>query len=119
MNKKRLIVLIAVITVVIAAAAFLFFSGLTPSTGYVIAADDSYLIVLDSSPVVMDNRTGNEDLFTGLRTGSKVLILHDGIAVTYPGQTGVYFCLNLEAGNPDRIPAEMMEDLTDMGWITP
>lgn len=117
--KKKHIFLIVIVLLIIGIAALLF-SGLTPSVGYVIAADDGqYLIALDDSPVVMSGSTRDENMFIGLKTGNQVLILHDGIRESYPAQTGVYFCLKLGNGSPDRIPAHITENLTELGWITP
>lgn len=120
MDKKKKQLLIIAVTVVVLIVAALLISGLTPCVGYVIAADNgSYLIVIDDSPIVMNNCTKDEGLFNGLRTGSQVLILRDGINESYPGHTGVYLCLHLSAGNPDRIPAHITESLTELGYLLP
>ena len=120
MDKKKKQLLLIVIAALVVGIAALVISGLTPAVGYVIAADNGqYLIVLDDSPVVMGNCTRDENLFVGLKTGNQVLILHDGIRESYPAQTGVYFCMNIGSGDPDKIPAHIMESLTELGWITP
>ena len=120
MDKKKKQLLLIVAAVLVVGVAALVISGLTPATGYVIAADNGqYLIVLDDSPVVMASRPRDENLFRGLKTGNQVLILHDGIAESYPGQTGVYFCMNIGTGNPDKIPAHIMDSLAELGWNIP
>ena len=56
---------------------------------YLEAKNGVSMIILDNSPVRMSNRT-NQDLFGKLETGNTILILHDGIAESYPGKTVVY-----------------------------
>ena len=120
MDKKKKQLLLIVIAVIVVGIVALVISGLTPAVGYVITADDGqYLIVLDDSPVVMSGCTRDENMFVGLKTGNQVLILHDGIRESYPAQTGVYFCMNIASGSPDKIPAHIMESLTEQGWINP
>ena len=120
MDKKKKQLLLIVIAVIVVGIVALVISGLTPAVGYVIAAEDGqYLIVLDDSPVVMSSRTRDENMFVGLKTGNQVLILHDGIRESYPAQTGVYFCMNIGSGNPDKIPQHILESLTELGWIAP
>ena len=120
MNSKKKRILLIVLALLVIGAAALIVSGLTPASGYVIAADNgSFLIVLDDSPVVMSNRTKDDNLFVGLQTGNEILILRDGIAESYPAQTGVYFCMNISAGSPDKIPQHIIDSLTELGWITP
>lgn len=120
MDKKKKQLLLIVIALLVIGVAALLISGLTPAKGYVIAADNgSFLIVLEDSPVVMSNRSHDEDLFQGLHTGNQILILHDGIAESYPGKTGVYFCMNVSPGNPNKIPSHIIEELTELGWLNP
>lgn len=120
MDKKKKQILLIVVAALVVGTLALVISGLTPSVGYVIAADNGeYLIVLDDSPVAMGNRTRDDNLFRGLKTGNQVLILHDGIVESYPGQTGVYFIMNIGTGSPDKIPTHITESLTDLGWLNP
>ncbi len=120
MDKKKKRILLIVIAALVVGIVALVISGLTPAVGYVIAADNGqYLIVMDDSPVVMGNCSRDENLFRGLQTGNQVVILYDGIRESYPGQTGVYFCMNIGTGNPNKIPAHITESLTELGWINP
>ena len=74
------------------------------------------MIIIDNSPIAMSIRSGDGTLFDGLETGDEILIVHDGIAESYPGRTGVYFCMKLNKGN--EIPGEVVMELIDLGWIT-
>lgn len=86
------------------------------STGTCLATDTGkYLIILDNSPISMNARRDNGSLFDGLETGDKLLIVHDGIAESYPGRTGVYLCLKVGEGG--EIPKSIIEELREMGWL--
>ena len=87
------------------------------SVGRCLVADNgSYLFIDGNSPIVMSNRKDKEGLFSGLETGDKILLLHDGIAESYPGRTGAYWCIKLEDGTQADIPEQVMEELTELGW---
>ena len=87
--------------------------------GRVLIANGSYLIVLeDYSPICMSDQSRGGDLFSDLQTGDRIRILHDGIKLSYPGQTGVYYLRILEKGSIDDIPSDVINALKRMGWMT-
>ena len=87
------------------------------SVGRCLVADNgSYMFIDGNSPIVMSNRKDKEGLFSDLETGDKILLLHDGIAESYPGRTGVYWCMKLEDGTQADIPEQVMEELAKLGW---
>lgn len=87
------------------------------SVGRCLAADNgSYMFIDGNSPIVMSNRKEKEGMFAGLETGDKILLLHDGIAESYPGRTGAYWCMKLEDGTQADIPEQIMEELAELGW---
>lgn len=83
-----------------------------------VAENGSYMFIEGNSPIVMSNRKDKEGMFAGLETGDKILLLHDGIAESYPGGTGAYWCVKLEDGTQADIPEQVMEELAEFGWIT-
>ena len=87
--------------------------------GRVLITDDgSCLIVLDDySPILMSDRSRNGGLLLGLQTGDKVRILHDGVRLSYPGQTNIYRLRLLERGTRDDIPDEVFRALEQLGWL--
>lgn len=121
MKKKWLIavIFIAVILLVLGSVwGYLSANSLSFSTGRcLVASNGAYLILIDSGPVVMSNRTDNAELFSDIRTGDEIRILHDGIQETYPGGTGVYSCKVLSEGSIDDIPEDIIESLSVMGWL--
>ena len=120
MKKKKLLIgLLWAAVVLIAGVLFMAKNSIGFSVGNCIAADNGrYLIVLDNSPVAMHQRSGKESIFPDLETGDKIFIIHDGIAETYPGQTGLYFIVKLSDGDIHDVPEEIMSQLQEMGWIS-
>lgn len=121
MKKKVFIplIMIAVILILIGGIfCFMTARSMSVSTGRcIVTTNGSYMILLDNSPVSMSNRSGNESLFSELKTGDEILVLHDGIQETYPSGTGVYYCRRLEEGSIADIPDDIIESLSSMGWI--
>ena len=123
MKKKTFftIVLVAVLT----AVAVLLVLGARKAVNYgflegrVLVADNgSYLIILDDhSPIKMSDQTRKGGAFLDLQTGDKIRIFHNGVRLSYPGQTGVYHIRLLERGSAEDIPLDVLESLRQLGWI--
>lgn len=123
MKKKTFftIVLVAVLT----AVAVLLVLGARKAVNYgflegrVLVADNgSYLIILDDhSPIKMSDQTRKGGAFLDLQTGDKIRIFHNGVRLSYPGQTGVYHIRLLERGSAEDIPSDVLESLRQLGWI--
>lgn len=121
MKKKILIPMIILAVILILAGGvfgYLVSHSMSFSTGRcMVTSNGSYMILLDNSPIQMTNCSNNEKLFSDLKSGDLIKILHDGIQETYPGGTGVYYCKKLEDGSIEDIPLEIIESLSSMGWI--
>lgn len=121
MNKKVWIVLAIVAAVVVllcVTVGVMSSRSLGISTGRFLRAEHgAAMMVCDNSPISLSNQT-NRDLFDGLETGDKILVLHDGIAESYPGQTGAYAVIRLKKGSIADIPQGVLESLRDLGWLT-
>ena len=119
-NFKRTIPLMMIVGVLVLAAVVIgtkVDQGYSISTGlYLEAKDGQALFIRDNDPIVMSNRTG-KDLFDHLETGDKLLIIHDGIAETYPGRTGVYAVFKIGGGTAGDIPQNVVDQLTGSGWL--
>ena len=83
---------------------------------YLGATNGTAMFIRDNSPIQMSNRT-DRDLFDNLEVGDKILVIHDGIAESYPGRTGAYWCMKLEGGTQADIPEQVIEELAELGWI--
>ena len=64
--------------------------------------ENSIVLLLDNSPVILSNQTKDNTLFSSLTDGDTVLVLHDGIKETYPAQSGAYFVLRLKKNEFDK-----------------
>ena len=118
MKKKRLLIaILCIVAVLIAGVLFIAINSLGFHTGTCIVADnDSYLIVMDNSPIAMHPLFGYKRMFLDLDTGDKIFIIHDGIKETYPGKTGLYFILKLSDGGISDVPEEIISQLQELGW---
>ena len=120
--KKKTILIVLVVFVVILLSLIIFAAvmgsrGFSFSKGIYLETRATHpLIVMGNSPVSMsDQSVGN--LFEGLQTGDRILVLHDGIAETYPGSTGVYAVWKIGSGAQGDIPSDVIRSLIEMGWI--
>ena len=118
MKKKRSIVISAAIGIVLIGVSVLAWKGIAPNTGtYLAAANGSHLIILDKSPAVIS--TENEKWFANLQSGDKILIFNGMINTSFPGKTDVYACFRLRKGDISSIPEDTLEELKQLGWISP
>ena len=121
MKKKKWIIPVVVIGVIcvllIGVVGILASGSFGMSQGrYLEAKNGQSMFVLDNSPIQMSNRT-RKDIFDDLEVGDKVLVIHDGIAETYPGKTGVYAIFKLSDGTAEDIPQIVVNGLTELGWL--
>ena len=116
--KKKILVIISVIVCVIAIGVFILAGkGISPSVGQYLRTDNSDMIILGKSPIVMSTRSGKE-MFEKYEIGDKILVLHDGINESYPGSTGVYFSVKLADGHISHISETVLRQLCELGWVS-
>ena len=108
-----LVILLLLVTGVV----WFFSRNLTISTARCIVTKQNCMMVLDNSPIGMSNQSWDKELFEDLDTGDKILVVHDGIAESYPGQTGAYFIFRLEEGSIADVPAQVIESLGALGYV--
>ena len=120
-NKTWLILLLSFAGVIIALAValgFLAIKGMGLSYGlYLEAKNDSSMLIVDNSPMRMSGRS-DRDIFAGLESGDRILVIHGAVAQSYPSQTGAYAVIKLWGGDASDIPSDVIENLMSMGWIT-
>lgn len=125
MKKKIIVILSTILAILLLLFAICFvgfgiasFNGYSISEGRVLITDTgSYMIIMDNSPIEMSNQSKNEEIFKGLTSGDKILIVHDGIEESYPGGTGVYFCKKLYDGEYKDLPEQVIVSLIELGYI--
>ncbi|MBR6808126.1 MAG: hypothetical protein IKM46_07085 [Clostridia bacterium] len=85
--------------------------------GVVVVNDGSYLIIEDTSLIQMYTR-GDKSIFDGLTTGDVIRIERDyAVAESFPGQVFIYSLEKLRDGNVYDIPREILDSLSELGWI--
>ena len=123
MKKKTFFMIALIVVLTVTVALLVIGAGKAVNYGFlegrVLVADNgSCLIILnDHSPIKMTDRTRKGGEFLDLQTGDKIRILHDGVLLSYPGQTGVYYVRLLERGSIEDIPDDVIESLRQLGWI--
>lgn len=122
MKRKRLLIPFCIVIVLLllfgGAVYFMNANTLSLSTGFYLSASNGEgLIVIDNSPISMSCPKTNKEMFGKLSDGDRILILHDGINGSYPGQTGVYAVLKLSEGDRSNISSNVIDTLTAMGWL--
>ncbi len=116
--KRRLIAIGLVLAAFLAVVYTVFFyDNLGVSVGYYLNTNGGAMLIKDNSPICLTPRPGKGNIFSGFEEGEKLLVVHDGIAESYPAQTGVYFIISLGGASPDNIPAEVKISLAGLGWL--
>ncbi len=123
MKKKMWLIPVCIIAVIIlvfaVALGYMWANSLSFSVGNaLVAADGQYILVLDDSPVCLSNVKNKENLFNDIDNGDKILVLHDGINETYPGQTGAYAVFKLDDGAVSDVSKSVLSRLTEMGRLS-
>ena len=123
--KKRNIIIVSVISAVfivgiIAGSVFAMLeSSFSFSTGTVLKSDNgTVFLIKNNSPVRLGDYTEDGKLLAGLETGDKILVLHDGIAESYPASTSARFVIKTGDGGEGSIPEEVVSSLSELGWIS-
>lgn len=120
MKKKFALLLVPVLLLLFAGNWMLMNRGFSVNTGRcLIAGNGSVLLMLeDHGPICMSDHSLAGNLFEGLSDGDRVLVLHDGIAESYPSQTAAYFLLRLGSGSRADMEPQHLQELAELGWIT-
>lgn len=84
---------------------------------YLESLHGDHMLIDGKSPDVMSNYSPWEDLFDGLQAGDKILVVHGPTLDSYPGQTDAYLCLKLQSGNIYDISENVIDSLSEMGWL--
>ena len=113
--KKKILIAVSVIVCVVAIGLFILAGkSISPSVGLYLQTDNGNMLILDNSPISI---SGNDDMFEKYESGDKILVLHDGILESYPGQTRAYFVMKLADGEMSDIPENVLVSLNELGWI--
>ena len=125
MKRKILVILATIVAILLLLFAICFvvfgiasFKGYGVMEGKVLVTNTGYMIIdEDDSPIEMSNQSENEEIFKGLTSGDKILIVHDGIQESFPAGTGVYYCKKLYDGEYKDLPEQVIVSLIELGYI--
>lgn len=77
----------------------------------------SYLMIDDFGPTELLPENGDNSIFDNLTVGDKINVEHGEILLTYPPMTTVFNIEKISDGGISDIPAGIVAELKDMGWI--
>lgn len=120
-GKRLLAVLAALVCMGLLCAAGLSAAGKTVRMYRYLHTDNGNHIFIDSQggPTVMRGPKGEDLLFRGLETGDRVLVLCGAATeAIYPGRNVAYWCLRLGKGTAANLPADTLEQLASLGWLS-
>ncbi|MBR4992137.1 MAG: hypothetical protein IKY86_04000 [Clostridia bacterium] len=116
--KKKTMIAGAVFLILVLCLAIFLVKDLSFRVGRCIVTEDGrVLLLMESSPISLSDRTPLGTAFGRCRTGDLVLALHDGVMETFPGRTACYTMIRLGKGRSTDVPAIILNQLDEMGWI--
>ncbi len=115
--KKLLLLFFTVIFLLfISLFCLVLFSGSSITIGRYIQSDKGEHLVADkTAPTVM--HSDHDFMFRNLSSGDKILVIHGLTNLSYPGSTDAYFCMKLSDGEITDVPAKILFELYDLGWV--
>lgn len=86
---------------------------------YLQARDGSHMVIdRQGSPIILTPPQDQPHMLDRLDDGDRVLVVCGGVLTSYPGRSGVYWCLRLGGGSPKDLPAHTLAQLTRLGWLS-
>lgn len=119
MKQKTALLSLLLLLIFAAGGWWLTQQGFSVSTGQCLMADNGSVLLMKDGPIRMSDRSLSGSLFDNLADGDRILVLHDGIAESYPAQTGAYFLLRLGSGSRADMTPSHLQQLTELGWLSP
>ena len=116
--KKKTMIAGAVFLILVLCLAIFLVKDLSFRVGRCMVTEDGrVLLLMESSPISLSDRTPLGTAFGRCSTGDLVLVLHDGVMETFPGRTACYAMIRLGKGRSTDVPAIILNQLDEMGWI--
>ena len=119
--KKKICIIVSVCVVILVLISL--FLAASFHYGYIegrilIADNGAYFVVLDDhSPIRMTDSSVRGGLFEDLQTGDRVGVICGSIQESYPGHMSVYGIRRLEKGTEEDIFSDVIQTLTELGWL--
>lgn len=121
--KKRIIIIVSIIIGVFVlgistGVIFLSVNETGISSGYCLKTDNgTCFLVKGNTPVRLSAEGFAAEKLSEFNTGDKLLVLHDGIAESYPAVTFVRLAVKTGEGSIDDIPDTVTAALNNLGWL--
>lgn len=115
--RKRILIIGIVVLLLLVLVGGMFLQGTDTAVGRCVVGTNGETLWINESgiPTIMNGMIPG--MFASLKTGDKIFLLHSRqMAMSYPGQVGVYFCLKLENGSVEDLPEQALESLRKMGY---
>ena len=113
-NAKRFFFIILAIVVLVSICMFSRGYGITIGT-YFETNDNVAILISKNTPILMSSNH-NGDMFNEFSQGDTMLVVHDGIAESYPAKTIAYFVSKVKDGSVDDVSQNVLDELTKLGW---
>ncbi len=111
---------LALTVVLLLCVAFVWFAAgrsLSFTIGYYLEGENGTVFLIEgTSPIQLSDHTKDGKLGATLSNGDRILVLHDGVAESYPARTGAYGLWKLRDGRIEEIPVSVLDNLMDLGW---
>lgn len=95
------------ITALLAAAGIMSAKGYGISVGRFYLSNDRSYLVEEGRAMILSDQSEDRKLFDGLDAGDLILVIHDGVNLSYPSQTGAYRVVRLSKGNENDLPENL------------
>lgn len=112
MKKRSKIILIVtgvVIFILLCIAipiVFLVYNDYGVTVGRLLVSDVGNMVNDGKTVIIMSDQSDGKDIFDGLRTGDKILVVHDGVEESLPARTGAFHIFRLAKGDESDIPED-------------
>ena len=95
------------IVVLLAVAGIMSAKGYGISVGRLYLSNDKACLVDEGKAMIMSDQSDGKKLFDRLNIGDLILVIHDGVNLSYPAQTGAYRVFRLSKGNENDLPENL------------
>ncbi|MBR3767716.1 MAG: hypothetical protein IKL10_05695 [Clostridia bacterium] len=118
--KKKIIISVSVILAVfivglLGGITIMYFEDIGISTGHaLISSNSTVFLVRENTPIRLSSE--NVEKLQAYETGDKLLVVHSGVAESYPAVTKVLFHTKIGNGSESDISQEVISSLSTLGW---
>lgn len=109
-KRSKVILIVTVVLIILLCIAvpivFLVYNDYGVTIGRLLVSDAGNMVIDGKTVIIMSDQSDDKDIFDGLRTGDKILVVHDGVEESLPARTGAYHIFRLAKGDESDIPED-------------